>query len=112
MPKVTMMLYKQRWSLHGDISFIFLHRETYIEQAQGESANDRNDRAIRVAAKWYSEHLKKDQKEEGFKIILLTNDKKNKEKAEEAGLVAYTCKSICSVGWGIKRHAERSLVKL
>ncbi|MGH0159666.1 UNVERIFIED_CONTAM: hypothetical protein FKN15_037839 [Acipenser sinensis] len=67
------------------------HRETYIEQAQGESANDRNDRAIRVAAKWYSEHLKKDQKEEGFQIILLTNDKKNKEKAEEAGLVAYTC---------------------
>ncbi|KAF7242014.1 Exosome complex exonuclease RRP44 [Varanus komodoensis] len=67
------------------------HKETYIEQEQGENANDRNDRAIRVAAKWYSEHLAKLQSEEKIQIILLTNDRKNKEKAVEEGITAYTC---------------------
>ena len=28
------------------------HRETYIERRKEESSNDRNDRAIRVAARW------------------------------------------------------------
>jgi len=27
-------------------------RETYIERRKEESSNDRNDRAIRVAARW------------------------------------------------------------
>ncbi|XP_048708103.1 exosome complex exonuclease RRP44 isoform X2 [Caretta caretta] len=67
------------------------HRETYIEQEQGETANDRNDKAIRVAAKWYDEHLKKINNEETIQVILLTNDRNNKEKAVEEGLTAYTC---------------------
>uniref|UniRef100_A0A674C241 DIS3 homolog, exosome endoribonuclease and 3'-5' exoribonuclease n=1 Tax=Salmo trutta TaxID=8032 RepID=A0A674C241_SALTR len=58
------------------------HRETYIEREQGESANDRNDRAIRISTKWYSDHLNN----KGLKVVLLTNDRGNKEKAEEAGL--------------------------
>ncbi|KAH0624466.1 hypothetical protein JD844_031929 [Phrynosoma platyrhinos] len=65
--------------------------ETYIEQEQGENSNDRNDRAIRVAVKWYNEHLAKLQTEEKIKVILLTNDRKNKEKAVEEGIAAYTC---------------------
>uniref|UniRef100_W5JZ17 Protein DIS3 homolog n=1 Tax=Astyanax mexicanus TaxID=7994 RepID=W5JZ17_ASTMX len=48
------------------------HRETFIEREQGESANDRNDRAI-------------------LKVVLLTNDQANKEKAEQSGLLAYRC---------------------
>uniref|UniRef100_A0ABM5FZK3 Exosome complex exonuclease RRP44 isoform X1 n=1 Tax=Pogona vitticeps TaxID=103695 RepID=A0ABM5FZK3_9SAUR len=67
------------------------HKETYIEQEQGENSNDRNDRAIRVAAKWYNDHLAKLQNEEKVRVILLTNDKKNKEKAMEDGITAYTC---------------------
>ncbi|XP_072850829.2 exosome complex exonuclease RRP44 isoform X2 [Pogona vitticeps] len=67
------------------------HKETYIEQEQGENSNDRNDRAIRVAAKWYNDHLAKLQNEEKVRVILLTNDKKNKEKAVEDGITAYTC---------------------
>nr|XP_023684750.1 exosome complex exonuclease RRP44 [Paramormyrops kingsleyae] len=67
------------------------HRETFIEREQGESANDRNDRAIRTAAQWYSEHLKKAPDAQDLKIILLTNDKANKQKAEECGLSAYKC---------------------
>uniref|UniRef100_A0A8D0H5M5 Protein DIS3 homolog n=1 Tax=Sphenodon punctatus TaxID=8508 RepID=A0A8D0H5M5_SPHPU len=66
-------------------------RETYIEQEQGENSNDRNDRAIRVAVKWYNEHLKKLKNEENIQVILLTNDRKNKEKAVEEGITAYTC---------------------
>jgi exosome complex exonuclease DIS3/RRP44 len=30
------------------------HRDTYVERLPGESANDRNDRAIRVSCQWYS----------------------------------------------------------
>ncbi|XP_069658672.1 exosome complex exonuclease RRP44 isoform X2 [Haliaeetus albicilla] len=67
------------------------HRETYIQQEQGESSNDRNDRAIRVAVKWYSEHLKKIEDEEKIQVIFLTNDRTNKEKALEEGITAYTC---------------------
>uniref|UniRef100_A0A8C7E4L9 Protein DIS3 homolog n=1 Tax=Naja naja TaxID=35670 RepID=A0A8C7E4L9_NAJNA len=67
------------------------HKETYIEQERGEIANDRNDRAIRVAAKWYQEHLKKSQGEESTLVILLTNDRKNKEKAVEEGITTFTC---------------------
>ncbi|XP_044867486.1 exosome complex exonuclease RRP44 [Mauremys mutica] len=67
------------------------HRETYIEQEQGETSNDRNDKAIRVATKWYDEHLKKINNEETIQVILLTNDRNNKEKAVEEGLTAYTC---------------------
>ncbi|XP_078402118.1 exosome complex exonuclease RRP44 [Cetorhinus maximus] len=66
------------------------HKDTYIEQEQGESANDRNDRAIRVAVKWYNEHLKKSNTLQ-LQVILITNDRKNKERAVEDGLVAFTC---------------------
>lgn len=69
----------------------FTLRETYVEQNQGENSNDRNDRAIRVAAKWYNEHLKKMSAENQLQVIFITNDKKNKEKAIEEGIPAFTC---------------------
>ncbi|XP_010339981.1 exosome complex exonuclease RRP44 isoform X3 [Saimiri boliviensis] len=65
--------------------------ETYVEQEQGENANDRNDRAIRVAAKWYNEHLKKMSTDNQLQVIFITNDRKNKEKAVEEGIPAFTC---------------------
>uniref|UniRef100_A0AAQ5X0P2 Exosome complex exonuclease RRP44 n=1 Tax=Amphiprion ocellaris TaxID=80972 RepID=A0AAQ5X0P2_AMPOC len=67
--------------------------ETFIEREPGESANDRNDRAIRVAAKWYSQHLKTSESDtDGLKVVLLTNDQGNKQKAEESGLLyLFTC---------------------
>nr|XP_056717723.1 exosome complex exonuclease RRP44 [Euleptes europaea] len=67
------------------------HKDTYIEQEKGENPNDRNDRAIRIAVKWYNEHLQKLQTEEKIQVILLTNDRKNKERAVEEGITAYTC---------------------
>lgn len=66
------------------------HRETFIEREPGESANDRNDRAIRAAAKWYSEHLKVfKSSSEGLEVVLLTNDQGNKQKAENSGLLVF-----------------------
>ncbi|XP_034754095.1 exosome complex exonuclease RRP44 [Etheostoma cragini] len=68
------------------------HRETFIEREPGESANDRNDRAIRVAATWYTQHLKTSESNaDGLKVVLLTNDQGNKQKAEESGLLVYKC---------------------
>ncbi|KAJ0066857.1 hypothetical protein NL108_004835, partial [Boleophthalmus pectinirostris] len=68
------------------------HRETFTEREPGESANDRNDRAIRVAAKWYSEHLKTFKStSDGLEVVLLTNDQGNKQKAEEIGLIVFKC---------------------
>ena len=47
--------------IYGDVArrnwFVFVnehHAETYVERLPGESANDRNDRAIRRAASWYA----------------------------------------------------------
>uniref|UniRef100_A0A4W4EGZ1 PIN domain-containing protein n=1 Tax=Electrophorus electricus TaxID=8005 RepID=A0A4W4EGZ1_ELEEL len=62
------------------------HRETFVEREQGESANDRNDRAIRVAALWYNQHLRKAPCAGELRVVLLTNDQANKEKATEDGL--------------------------
>ena len=58
------------------------HRETYVKQEPGESPNDRNDRAIRVAAKWYATRLP------SMKIIFLTDDAASRKMALEQGLEA------------------------
>jgi hypothetical protein len=57
-------------------------RDTYVQQEAGESPNDRNDRAIRVAAAWYTARLP------GQKIILLTDDADNRRKAGDMGVEA------------------------
>jgi len=69
--------------------FIFFanehHCQTYIQKKEGESPNDRNDRAIREATAWFV-----DQVGELCKVILLTNDRLNKEAAIASGLFAKT----------------------
>lgn len=51
--------------------------------------NDRNDRAIRVAVKWYNTHLNFDDK---VKIVLLTDDVENRTRATEEGLFVVSSK--------------------
>lgn len=60
------------------------HKDTYVERKPGETSNDRNDRAIRVATDWYDLHLK------GKKIrtVLMTDDVGNREKALASGILA------------------------
>ncbi|KAH7850041.1 hypothetical protein Vadar_026946 [Vaccinium darrowii] len=64
------------------------HKDTYVKAMVGESPNDRNDRAIRVAAQWYQTHLG-----DATKIVLITNDRDNKRKATEEGISAETVES-------------------
>ncbi|XP_027347778.1 exosome complex exonuclease RRP44 homolog A isoform X1 [Abrus precatorius] len=64
------------------------HRDTYVKEMSGETKNDRNDRAIRVATQWYQNHLGS-----AVKVLLITNDKENKRKACEEGIVAETVES-------------------
>ncbi|KAG4065176.1 hypothetical protein HA402_007573 [Bradysia odoriphaga] len=61
------------------------HRETYVARLPGESANDRNDRAIRVATKWYDNHLQ--AKKHRIRAVLLTDDADNRRKALDEGLL-------------------------
>lgn len=59
------------------------HRDTYIEKEKDESPNDRNDRAIRVACSWYSQHAIP-----GLSIVLMSDDVDMRRKAGEVGVVA------------------------
>ncbi|KAF8865487.1 RNB-domain-containing protein [Acephala macrosclerotiorum] len=68
--------------------------ETYVVRDQGESINDRNDRAVRRAVKWYDEHLLQAVKGAGGKknkvpaVVMLTDDKENLQKAKRDGIEA------------------------
>lgn len=72
--------------------------ETYITREPGETINDRNDRAVRRAVKWYSEHLAKSVKAAGGKsksipaVVMLSDDKENLRKAKEDGIAACSLK--------------------
>jgi exosome complex exonuclease DIS3/RRP44 len=67
-----------------------------------ESPNDRNDRAIRVAAQWYQNHIK------GKQIILLTEDVANRDKAVGMGLQAMSMEQYSESK--VKVEAVRDLV--
>ena len=59
------------------------HGETYVEDVAGESANDRNDRAIRAAAAFYRRAIPVSACE---RVTLVTNDRANARKAREEGI--------------------------
>ncbi|KAK9457241.1 hypothetical protein V1511DRAFT_455280 [Dipodascopsis uninucleata] len=64
-------------------------QETFIERDAGETMNNYNDRAIRTACVWYKLHLERACKKSGLEaptILLLSNDKENRQKASEAGI--------------------------
>ncbi|RDW88874.1 putative mitotic control protein dis3 [Coleophoma cylindrospora] len=67
--------------------------ETYVTREVGESINDRNDRAVRKAVHWYSEHLTQSVKATGQRkinpaIVMLSDDKDNLSKAKADGISA------------------------
>ncbi|GMH06614.1 hypothetical protein Nepgr_008454 [Nepenthes gracilis] len=64
------------------------HKDTYVKAMVGESPNDRNDRAIRVATQWYQNHLGA-----AVRVLLITNDRENKRKANQEGVSAETVES-------------------
>ncbi|KAI8129308.1 hypothetical protein FF38_13008 [Lucilia cuprina] len=105
--------------------FVFVnehHKDTYVERQPGESANDRNDRAIRFATKWYDSHILEAQDKKSFKknaqkgdrtrVVLITDDAANKEKAEKEGILVATAeeyiKSLVDYPMLIDKLARKS----
>ncbi|EER45317.1 mitotic control protein dis3 [Histoplasma capsulatum H143] len=75
--------------------------ETHVRRGAEESINDRNDRAVRTAAKWYQEHLtqvvKRGHKEQTAPaIVMITDDKDNLRKAEREGVTAVSLSDYVS----------------
>ncbi|KAI7867430.1 exosome complex exonuclease RRP44-like protein [Spinellus fusiger] len=64
------------------------HRDTFIEKLKDESSNDRNDRAIRVSTKWYKDHLNQNAKGHSIEVVMLSDDRANREKALASGIKA------------------------
>ena len=95
-------------------------------RAVKESANDWNDRMIRSASKWYAKHLFKQQQlqqkmeeeeleEEQMeceeevtrvegKVLLLTDDKANKELAIAEGIEALSGGWLCQSVVGVEQN--------
>ncbi|KAM7194325.1 hypothetical protein V8F33_007314 [Rhypophila sp. PSN 637] len=62
--------------------------ETHVARLEGESVNDRNDRAVRKATKWYSEHLARTKAKNVPAVVMLSNDRDNLRKARDEGIPA------------------------
>ena len=62
--------------------------ETNIVREEGETVNDRNDRAIRKSAAWYASHLNVVAKNNAPDIVVITNDAENRRKAKAEGITA------------------------
>jgi exosome complex exonuclease DIS3/RRP44 len=73
--------------------FVFANehcRETYVgAAAPGESANDRNDRAIRTAAAWYTARLA--GRGAPVEVVLLSDDAASRRAAAAEGVRALSC---------------------
>ncbi|XP_043496983.1 exosome complex exonuclease RRP44 [Polistes fuscatus] len=88
------VVYKRLKEIIADVKrrfYIFVnehHKETYVERVPGENINDRNDRAIRVATKWYNKHLNPDGKK--VLVVLLTDDADNKMKAAQEDIPVFS----------------------
>lgn len=68
--------------------------ETHVVRDVGESINDRNDRAVRKAVRWYGQHLLQAVKDAGGRskncpaVVMLSDDKENLKKSKEDGIAA------------------------
>lgn len=79
--------------LAGDKRFYVFHNEfhseTFTLRQEGETINDRNDRAIRRSVAWYKDHLARAtraSKDIAPEILLLSDDRANRERAKTDGL--------------------------
>lgn len=66
--------------------------ETYVTREQGETINDRNDRAVRRAVQWYAEHLQDAvSKRKSIRcpaVVMISDDKENLRKSKESAISA------------------------
>jgi len=78
---------------HFYVFFNDFRLETYVVREQGETINDRNDRAVRKAVSWYGVHLQQALKsskraKQCPAIVMLSDDKENLRKAKADNLSA------------------------
>lgn len=72
---------------HFYVFFNEFRLETHVIREKGETINDRNDRAVRKAVKWYADHLeeateKDEQSRNPPSVVMLSDDKENIRKAK------------------------------
>lgn len=70
--------------------------ETYVNREANETVNDRNDRAVRQAVKWYGEHLAQTKATRVPAVVMLSDDRENLRKAREQGLQASSLRDYVS----------------
>ncbi|KAI0140046.1 RNB-domain-containing protein [Hypoxylon sp. NC0597] len=70
--------------------------ETYVTRGEGETVNDRNDRAVRQAVRWYNEHLKQNKGKRLPVAVMLTDDRSNIEKAKAEKIPAIKLRDYVS----------------
>ncbi|CAG9939193.1 unnamed protein product [Clonostachys rosea f. rosea IK726] len=78
------------------VFFNDFRQETYVQRGQNETVNDRNDRAVRKAVKWYAEHLAQTKAKSIPAVVMLSNDKENLRKAKEDGINGSTLREYVS----------------
>ncbi len=78
------------------------HRSTYVQSLPNESVNDRNDRAIRHAAEWYSMHMP-----QYITVILVSDDRACRELAKADGLTAFSTRQYVE-----KLNADTNLIDM
>ncbi|KAI4137226.1 MAG: hypothetical protein LQ341_005233 [Variospora aurantia] len=86
---------------HFYVFFNEFRLETYLVREKGETINDRNDRAVRAAVKWYRSHLESSTRSAGRAkacptILMLSDDKDNLRKAKAENLHSSSLKEYVS----------------
>ncbi|KAL8716485.1 MAG: hypothetical protein Q9225_006195 [Loekoesia sp. 1 TL-2023] len=86
---------------HFYVFFNDFRLETYVVREKGETINDRNDRAVRAAVRWYSSHIETATKTGGRAkncpaIVMLSDDKDNLKKAKAENINACSLKEYVS----------------
>lgn len=99
----SLPLYNRLRSLtsSGEKRFYVFHNdfrlETHVKRLQGETINDRNDRAVRRACVWYKEHLMgavSGRNSACPEIVMISDDKGNLAKAKAEGIACSSGMSI------------------
>ena len=78
--------------------------DTAVRRLEGETINDRNDRAVRKAAAWYTSHLANIAKRVPT-IVVITNDQENRRKGKKEYINALSLREYVE---GLD-HADRLL---
>ncbi|KAJ9647785.1 exosome catalytic subunit dis3 [Coniosporium tulheliwenetii] len=82
------------------VFFNDFRQETYVVRNSGETINDRNDRAVRKAVQWYSQHLQTAVRARKSgripALVMISDDRENLRKAEAEGISALSLSNYVS----------------